>query len=133
VNLIREDGTKASTWNDYRKVGRVCSGLEDRFGLSKVAGRMTGRCLPEPSRADTEISARHGVLEPLRMTLERKVRACAALATSEEHFTQLAKQHGLLISPRYAASGTITGYAFADSTARRTQRSGLVQRREACP
>jgi len=94
-----------SIWNDYRKVGRVCSDLEDRFGLAKVHGRMTGRALPEPSRADTEISAARGDPEPLRVRLERKVRACAAVATSEEHFTQMAKQHGLLIRPRFWFGG----------------------------
>jgi hypothetical protein len=121
VNLVREDGTKASTWNDYRKVGRVCSDLEDRFGLAKVNGRMTGRSLPEPSRADQEISVKQGDPEPLRIRLERKVRACAAVATSEDHFTQLAKQRGLLIRPRYGPRGTITGYAFADRDGRRTR------------
>lgn len=121
VNLVREDGTKASTWNDYRKVGRVCSDLEDRLGLQRVSGRMTGRTLPEPSRADQEISARRGDPEPLRIRLERKVRACAAVATSEDHFTRLASDNGLLIRPRYSPDGaTIIGYAFADQTARRS-------------
>jgi hypothetical protein len=127
VNLVREDGTKASTWNDYRKVGRACSELEDRFGLTKVHGRMTGRSLPEPSRADTEISAKHRATEPLRTRLERKVRACAAVATSEAHFTQIARQNGLLIRPRYTPDGTtVTGYAFADAAARRTQTGGPI-------
>jgi hypothetical protein len=121
VNLVREDGTKASTWNDYRKLGRVGTDLEDRFGLQHVSGRMTGRSLPEPSRADTEISSRCNDPEPLRVNLERKVRACAAVATSEDHFTRLARDNGLLIRPRYSVDGTtITGYAFADQTARRS-------------
>jgi hypothetical protein len=121
VDLVREDGTKASTWNDYRKVGRACSALEDRFGLSHVEGRMTGRSLPEPSRADREISAARGDPEPLRIGLERKVRACAAIATSEDHFTRLAAERGLLVRPRYSPDGmSITGYAFADQTARRS-------------
>jgi hypothetical protein len=127
VNLVREDGTKASTWNDFRKVGRVCSALEDRFGLTQVRGRMTGRSLPEPSRADSEISAARGDAEPLRTRLERKVRACAAVATSEEHFTRLAADRGLLVRPRYSADGShVTGYGFADPTARRTSTGSPV-------
>src|ERR1700691_4410119 len=78
VNLVREDGTKASPWNDYKKASAVCADLEERFGLQRVPGRMTGRSLPEPSRADREISAVRGEPEPLRVRLERKVRACAA-------------------------------------------------------
>jgi hypothetical protein len=46
VNLVREDGTKASTWNDYRKAGKACAGLEERFGLLPVPGRITGRSVP---------------------------------------------------------------------------------------
>lgn len=125
VNLIREDGTRASTWKDFGKLSRACSALEDRYGLRKVPGRMAGRHLPEPSRADTEISAARGDPEPLRIRLERKVRGCAAVATSEDQFTRLAKARGLLIRPRYASDGsTITGYAFADSTARTSPKTG---------
>jgi relaxase-like protein len=83
VNLVREDGTKASPWNDYRKVGTACAELEERFGLQPVPGRITRRSVPEPSRADREISSARGDPEPLRVRLERTVRACAAAARSE--------------------------------------------------
>ncbi len=121
VNLVREDGTKASTWNDYRKAGSVCKAIEERFGLQPVPGRMTGRSVPEPSRADREISANQGEPEPLRVRLERTVRACAAAARSEAQFVALARAHGLLIRPRYAEATTapaVTGYAVADRNGR---------------
>jgi hypothetical protein len=121
VNLVREDGTKASTWNDYRKAGRACAELEERFGLQPVPGRITGRSVPEPSRADREISAARGDPEPLRIRLDRKVRACAAAARSEAQFVALARQNGLLIRPRYTDDGqtpTVTGYAVADRDGR---------------
>jgi hypothetical protein len=121
VNLVREDGTKASTWNDYRKAGKACAELEERFGLQPVPGRITHRSVPEPSRADREISARHSDPEPLRVRLERKVRASAAAATTEAQFITLARQNGLLIRPRYATDGQtpqVTGYAVADRDAR---------------
>jgi hypothetical protein len=116
VSLVREDGTKASTWNDYRKAGKVCEELEDRFGLEHVPGRSTHRSVPEPSRKDREISAARGDPEPLRVRLERTVRACAAAARSEAHFIALARSNGLLIRPRYAddpGARTVTGYAVA--------------------
>jgi hypothetical protein len=120
VNLVREDGTKASTWNDYRKAGAVCAGLEARFGLQHVPGRMIGRSVPEPTRADREISAARGEPEPLRVRLERKVRACAAAARSEAHFIALARANGLLIRPRYDAGdrARVTGYAVAERDGR---------------
>jgi hypothetical protein len=134
VNLVREDGIKASSWNDYRKAGRACAELEVRFGLQPVPGRITGRSVPEPSRADREISAARGDPEPLRIRLERKVRACAAAARTEARFVALARQAGLLIRPRYAdGSGVpmVTGYAVADRDGRqafskRTGTRGLV-------
>lgn len=133
VNLVREDGTKATTWNDYRTVGRVCAELEDRFGLEHVTGRMTGRSVPEPTRADREISAKRGEAEPLRIRLERLVRACAAAAWGEAEFVGLARANGLLIRPRHAdGDGTrIVGYAVAEGGGRtafsaRTGRRGPV-------
>ncbi len=121
VNLVREDGTKASTWNDYWKAGRLCAELEERFGLQPVPGRITGRNVPEPSRADRELSAACGDPEPLRVRLERKVRASAAAARSGAQFIALARQNGLLIRPRYADDGSapaVTGYAVADRDGR---------------
>jgi hypothetical protein len=133
VNLVREDGTKATTWNDYRTVGRVCTELEERFGLEHVAGRMSGRSVPEPTRADREISAKRGEPEPLRARLERKVRACAAAARSEAEFVALARANGLLIRPRHASGerAQIIGYAVAERGGRtaystRTGRRGPV-------
>ncbi|HXL94477.1 MAG TPA: hypothetical protein VN969_36560 [Streptosporangiaceae bacterium] len=121
VNLVREDSTIASTWNDYSKVARACAELETRFGLQHVPGRSTGRSIPEPTRADREISARNGEHEPLRIRLERTVRACAAAAHSEAHFIALARARSLILRPRYASAATrteVTGYAVAARDAR---------------
>jgi hypothetical protein len=133
VNLVREDGTKASVWNDYKKASAVCADLESRFGLEHVTGRMNGRNVPEPSRADREISAARGEAEPLRIRLERKVRACAAAADSEARFVALARKHGLLIRPRYAddRKTSVVGYAVAERDGRqaysnRTKKRGPV-------
>lgn len=130
VNLIREDGTKASPWRDYKKAAAVCAGLETRFGLQHVPGRATGRNVPEPSRADREISAASGEPEPLRTRLERKVRACAAAADSEARFIALARQHGLLTRPRYADDShtRVTGYAVAERDGRRAYSSRTGKR-----
>jgi len=113
VSLVREDGTQASTWHDYRKAGTACAALESRFGLRHLDGRADGRTVPGPSRADAEASARHGDPEPLRTRLERAVRACATAARDEAEFVMLARSRGLLLRPRHAG-GTVTGYAVAD-------------------
>jgi len=132
VNLVREDGTKASTWNDYRRAGKACAEIEERFGLEHVPGRITHRSVPEPSRADREISAARGDSDPLRVRLERTVRACAAAARSEAHFVALARGNGLLIRPRYAGNPggarAVTGYAVADRHGRHaySRKTGMI-------
>jgi hypothetical protein len=130
VNLVREDGTKASVWRDYKKASAVCADLETRFGLQHLAGRMTGRSVPEPSRADREISAASGEREPLRTRLERKVRACAAAADSEARFIALARKNGLLIRPRYAEDSheRVVGYAVAERDGRQAYSNRTKQR-----
>lgn len=127
VNLVREDGTRASIWNDYRKAGAACAALEKRFGLTPVPGRMTGRSVPEPSRKDREISGARGEPEPLRVRLERTVRACATAARSEAHFVALARANGLLIRPRYSSPAIVTGYAVAAKDGRQaySRRTGI--------
>ncbi|MEV4251322.1 hypothetical protein AB0J63_49055 [Streptosporangium canum] len=51
VNLVREDGTLASTWNDRRTMSRLCADMESRYGLAAVEGR-TGRGMPGYSKAE---------------------------------------------------------------------------------
>jgi hypothetical protein len=134
VSLVREDGTRASTWNDYLKAGKACAELEARFGLEPVPGRNAHRSVPEPSRADREISAARGDPEPLRVRLERTVRACAAAARSEARFVALARTSGLLIRPRYSddpGTRTVTGYAVAakndrQAYSRKTGKTGPI-------
>jgi hypothetical protein len=126
VCLVREDGTKASTWKAYWKAGRACTAIEERFGLDHLIGRVTGRSLPEASRADTEISARTGDAEPARHRLERTVRAIAAASSGEADFVARARSHGLLVRPRFAPGGqVVTGYSVAEEKGRQaTGRDG---------
>jgi hypothetical protein len=125
VCLVREDGTKASTWHDYRKASRACAEIEDRLGLAPLAGRMTGRSVPEPSRADREISARHGDGEPVRVRMERMIRAIAAVSPAEADFVARARAHGLLLQPRFAPGRqAVTGYAVAEENGRQAPGPG---------
>jgi hypothetical protein len=119
VCLVREDGTKASTWQERRKASRACTAIEERLGLDHLIGRVTGRSIPEASRADIEISARDGDGEPARHRLERKVRAIAAASSGEADFVALARAHGLLVRPRLAPGGReVTGYSVAEEKGR---------------
>ena len=119
VSLVREDGTKASVWQESKKASRACIAIEDRLGLGHLVGRVTGRSVPEASRADTEISSRQGDGEPILHRLERKVRAIAAASDGETDFVVRARAHVLLVRPRLAPGGQeASGYAVAEENGR---------------
>jgi hypothetical protein len=124
VCLVREDGTKASTSNDYRAVGVACRELEERFGLIVVAGR-EGNAAKWPNRAELEIAQRTAAAEaavgeepPERVTVPREelavmVRAVAAASRDEAEFVRRLHDAGYETRPRNApgdASGVV-GYS----------------------
>ena len=83
------------------------------------SGEGDGRSLPEASRADREISARHGDAEPARHRLERAIRAIVAASSGEVDFIARARSHGLLVRPRFAPGGRdVTGYSVAEENGR---------------
>lgn len=120
VNLVREDGTFASTGWERRKMSRVCAALERRFGLSVVQGR-AGAGMPGLSRAEIERTARAarasgtGTGEPDRIRLARLVRSCAVGAGSEADFVRALRSHNVIVRPRYARGGReeVVGYSIA--------------------
>lgn len=114
VNLVREDGTFATTWRDRKTMSRVCAELERRFGLSVVDGR-AGAGMPGLSRAEIERTAREGAAEPDRIRLARVVRGCAAEAGTEADFVRRLRRAGVRVRPRYAPGGrtSVAGYSVA--------------------
>lgn len=113
VNLVREDGTIASTWRERRTMSRVCGQAEQRFGLHVVEGR-AGRGMPGYTRAEAERTRRGRRPEPDRFTLARTVRACAAMAADETEFIHQLRTARVLVRPRYATGGqAVTGYSVA--------------------
>lgn len=113
VNLVREDGTLASTWRDRRTMSRVCARFERQFGLHIVDGR-AGRGMPGHSRAEAERSLTRRTA-PDRTLLARAVRACATASATEAEFVRRLTNAGVLVRPRYAAGGrqAVTGYSVA--------------------
>jgi hypothetical protein len=104
VNLVREDGTLASTWNDRRKLSRLCGEFEQRYGLCVVQGR-GGAGAPGLSRAELERAGRRPGREPDRVLLARMVRGAATAADHEADFIYRLRDLGVLVRPRYANGG----------------------------
>ncbi|MFI6982245.1 relaxase/mobilization nuclease domain-containing protein [Embleya sp. NPDC050154] len=100
VGLVREDGTRASPWQDRVKASAVCAELERRFELIAVEGRRQGRGLPGYSRANAESAARRGRPEVERATLARHMRGAAVAAVDEEDFLRRLSSSGVVVRPR---------------------------------
>jgi hypothetical protein len=114
VTLARQDGRRASTSNDFHRLGAACRWAEAHFGLTVTPGR-DRTAAKRATRAETEKAARRGHREAPRIRLQREVRTAAAAATDHSGFLHQLRSAGLLVRPRYSQhdSGQITGYAVA--------------------
>ena len=119
VSLVREDGTKASVWNDRQRAQRVAGELERKHGLEVLESRQAGRGDRGVKPAELAKTARQGAVEPARATLARTVRGCAAAAADEAEFVRRSRRAGLLVRPRYAAGreDVVAGYSVAQRPA----------------
>lgn len=112
ASLVREDGTKASTWKDWPKAQSVCRDLEPKYGLMVLLrDRSSVGLRPQ----DHAIAKRRGRTEPERQTLARAIRGHATASASEAEFVRRVRRDGLIIKPRFS-SGSMehaTGYSIA--------------------
>lgn len=134
ASAVREDGTKVNTFyfaggksrGDFQQAQDVCALLEKRHGLVVTYGDTARITTKGTAPAQEQRRTRVGRAEPARNELARTVRATAAAAESEAEFVRLARAHGLLIRPRYAAGSrdVVTGYSVALSTERYATKNG---------
>ncbi|WP_380163356.1 relaxase/mobilization nuclease domain-containing protein [Jannaschia sp. R86511] len=115
VSLVREDGTKASVWNDRRTAQRVAGELERKHGLEVLESRTAARGARGVKPAEVATAQRRGDVEPARVALARAVRAHAGAAADEAEFVRRLRRAGLLVRPRFAAGrdDVVAGYSVA--------------------
>ncbi|MDH6238467.1 relaxase/mobilization nuclease domain-containing protein [Cryobacterium sp. CG_9.6] len=123
VSLVREDGTKASTHNDFTRAQEACRDLEREHGLEQLESRGLGLGERGVKPAERERAARTGASEIDSHTLERTVRAAATASVDEGEFVRRLRRGGALIRPRYAAGrdDVVAGYSVALRSAGGTQ------------
>jgi len=131
VQLVAENGSKATVHNDRPRAQAACRRLEAAFGLREVEGR--GRAAGERGLKAGELAGdrRRGLPVGIegqddahperasRRTLERVVRACGAAARDELDFINRLRAEGLLLYARFAKGDTsqVDGYSVALRTA----------------
>lgn len=115
VSLVREDGTKATTHNDFRRAQDLCRELERERGLTTLESRERGmgeRGVKPGERARADKYKRE---EVDAHRLERAVRAAAVASVDEGEFVRRLRRGGVLVRPRFAAGrdDVIAGYSVA--------------------
>lgn len=133
VNLVREDGTKASVFNDFRRAQQAARELEVAHGLQPLESATRGRASRGYKPGEREAEARrraradHAAANPgvpwqelpgqqraeriaaatppgqPRHDLARRVRACAAASADEAEFVRRLRATGMWARPRFAA------------------------------
>ncbi|MFJ6313678.1 relaxase/mobilization nuclease domain-containing protein [Pseudarthrobacter oxydans] len=113
ASMVREDGTKWSSWRDFPRAQQAARELEKKYGLEELSPTHSTRGLRPGER---EASERRGAPEPERRSLERKVRACATSAQDEAEFIRRLRRAGALVRPRYASGrdDVVVGYSVAE-------------------
>lgn len=115
VSLVREDGTKATTHNDFAKAQDVCRGLERDYGLEQLESRGQGIGERGVKPAERERATRTGSAEVDVYRMERTVRAAATASLDEGEFVRRLRRGGVLVRPRFAAGrdDVVAGYSVA--------------------
>ncbi|MGW8566697.1 relaxase/mobilization nuclease domain-containing protein [Isoptericola sp. NPDC055881] len=114
VNLVREDGTKASVHNDFKRASKIAADLERKHGLRVVEGREQGAA-PGIHRSELERRARGQMPAVSRTELARRVRAVAAASADEKTFVDGLRDARVLVRPRFdrGSRDRVVGYSVA--------------------
>lgn len=115
VNLVREDGTKASIHHDYSRAQSIVRELEQEHGLQLLESRGSDMAMRGERPGEREIAKRRGDDSLASVRLERSVRAAAAASLDEGEFVRRLHQAGVLVRPRFAADrdDVVAGYSVA--------------------
>ncbi len=115
VNLVREDGTKASTRNDYKRASAAAAAIERAHGLVVVEGREVGRSARAESMRELAAVEAGDVAETPTAKVARIVRACATGSSSEAQFVRQLRREGLWVRPRFQSGGqdVVVGFSVA--------------------
>lgn len=114
LNLVRDDGSHVSTWQDQKKLSNSVREIEQDYGLTVIDARWKGTGVPASVRGEMERASREGRPEVDRSHLERVVRAAAVISSDEAEFVRRVTNEGVLIRPRMSDDGRwVIGYAVA--------------------
>lgn len=112
VSMVREDGTKASTHNDFHRAQVACRELEVEYGLPRLESQEHGLGLAGEKPAERSRAERTGMVLSDKFELQRRLRAALATANSAEEYLRHAQDHGVHIAPSFkpGSNTEVRGY-----------------------
>lgn len=115
ANRVRQDGKVWSDWDDFKRVQKAASRMEQKHGLEVLESRLVGRGAIHDSAAELNMAQRLGQPQTYRARIETALRAAASAATSEANFVTQLRGVGLRVRPRFAKGrdDVVVGYAVA--------------------
>lgn len=115
ASVVREDGTKVSTWNDRPRAQKAANAIEHRHGLQVLQSREQELGARGIKPAEQARMSRAGRTESERETLARRVRAAATASKSEAEFVRRVRAGGVLVRPRFSKGDRshVEGYSVA--------------------
>lgn len=115
VQMVREDGTKANSFGDFRKTQKVCSYLEKKHHLEVVESRGQGRSVSADKAAERAKAKKQGRPMSARYELRRRLRtALATSSTADEYIGRLVDLN-VRVAPSFVqgSMGAVRGYKVA--------------------
>lgn len=115
VQLVREDGTKASVHNDQPRAQKACNVLEKKHGLTVLEGREKGTTLSGEKPAERERAKTENRPQSDRHELRRRMRSALATSSTEAEYVRHLLDAGVRVYPRFAKGSTerVAGYRVA--------------------
>ncbi|MGP7815231.1 relaxase/mobilization nuclease domain-containing protein [Glutamicibacter soli] len=112
VSMVREDGTKASTHNDFHRAQVACRELEVEYGLPRLESQEHGQGLAGEKPAERARADRNHMALSDKFELQRRLRAALATANSAEEYLRHAQDHGVHIAPSFkpGSNTEVRGY-----------------------
>jgi hypothetical protein len=112
VQLVREDGTKAKVFRDYKQAQDVCGELEAKHGLEVLEARGQGRSVSADKPAERARAQREGRNQSDRLELRRMMRTALATSGGVDQYIQRLQDAGVQVAPSFAKGSNqqIRGY-----------------------
>lgn len=115
VQMVREDGTKANAFGDFKKAQTVCSELETKHGLEVVESREQQRSISADKPAERAKAKQQGRPMSARYELRRRLRTALATSSSADEYIGRLVDLNVKVAPSFerGSMDKVRGYKVA--------------------